>query len=172
MLKKLLLVTFLLLLSTVSFAQKRSVYSDLSYLKCKRVDENLMIPGGYFGRCAGAGGYHAEVYLDGVRNSFSLIWPSKKSIDMGFWRYFRNYSKLDEKAEWRMKGKTPVALIVRLNVSDQGDGNEPTSYLLVSKITKTNACVTDIVKPGKNQNLIAQKLADKALTKPCQKVEK
>jgi hypothetical protein len=70
-----------------------------------------------------------------------------------------------------MKGKTPVALIVRLNVYDRGDGNKPTSYLLVSKLGQTGACVTDIVKPGKSQNLTAQKLADAAAKKPCRPAE-
>ena len=66
-----------------------------------------------------------------------------------------------------MKGKNPVALIVRLNVSDQGDEKPPTSYLVVSKIGATTACVTDVVKPGKDQNSLAQGLADKSSTKPC-----
>src|SRR5438034_2777090 len=45
-----------------------------------------------------------------------------------------NFSELGDRAEWRMKGKTPVALIVRLKVSDQGDAKPQTSYLIVSKI--------------------------------------
>jgi hypothetical protein len=39
--------------------------------------------------------------------------------------------------------------------------------LIVSKLSNTTACVTDIVKPGKSQNLTAQRLADKASAKPC-----
>jgi len=62
-------------------------------------------------------------------------------------------------------------LIIRLNVSDQGDEKPPTSYLIVSKISATTACVTDIVKPGKNQNAQAQRLADKASNKPCKKTQ-
>jgi hypothetical protein len=69
-----------------------------------------------------------------------------------------------------MKGKKAFALIVRLNVSDQGDEKPPISYLIVSKISPTNACVIDIVKPGKNQNAQAQRLADEASTKPCKKI--
>src|SRR5438034_7451375 len=80
-----------------------------------------------------------------------------------------NFSELGERAEWRMKGKRPVALIVRLKVSDQGDGKPQTSYLIVSKIIGTEACVTDIVKPGKSQNAQAQSLADRASTRPCKK---
>ena len=69
-----------------------------------------------------------------------------------------------------MNGKKAVALIVRLNVSDKGDEKPSTSYLVVSKISPTGACVTDIVKPGKNQNAQAQRLADEASAKTCKKI--
>jgi len=65
--------------------------------------------------------------------------------------------------------RVPTALIIRLKVKDQGDDKPGTSYLIVSKLSNTAACVTDIVKPGKNQNLTAQRLADKASNKPCKK---
>jgi hypothetical protein len=90
---------------------------------------------------------------------------------LNFWNYFGNFSELGERAEWRMNGKKPVALIVRLKVSDRGDGKPPTSYLIVSKIRGTEACVTDIVKPGKGQNAKARSLADKAPIKPCKKID-
>jgi hypothetical protein len=98
------------------------------------------------------------------------VLPSKKTVGLDFWNHFGNFSALGETAEWRMKGKKPVALIARLNVSDQGDRKPPTSYLIVSKLSPTKPCVTDIVKPGKSQNAQAQRLADAASTKPCKKV--
>ena len=70
-----------------------------------------------------------------------------------------------------MKGKTPVALIVRFNVANAEDSTKNTSYLMVSKITKNEVCVTDVVNPGKTQNAEAQKLADVAAAKPCKTVE-
>ncbi|MDX6577988.1 MAG: hypothetical protein QOE96_3941 [Blastocatellia bacterium] len=73
------------------------------------------------------------------------------------------------------RGQRPIriciALIVRLKVSDRGEGKPPTSYLIVSKIDYIDACVTDIVKPGKSQNASAQRLADAASTRPCKKTE-
>lgn len=45
------------------------------------------------------------------------------------------------------------------------------SYLTVSKITEDSACVTDAVKPVKNQNSEARKLADTAAGRPCLKIE-
>lgn len=171
MFKNLMLVSIILLFSTISFAQNKSVYTDLVADKCKTVDVDKGMPGNYSGKCAGVGGYDLEVYLDDERNSIGVVLPSKKTIGLDFWNHFGNFSELGEKAEWRMKGKTPVGLIVRLNVSDRGDGNERSSYLIVAKITKTSACVTDIVKPSKNQNSLARTLADRASTKPCKKID-
>ena len=171
MFKKLLFLSFIFVFSIAAFAQNKSVYTDLAADKCKTADVDKGMPGNYSGKCAGVGGYDLEVYLDDERNSIGVVLPSKKTVGLDFWNYFGNFSALGEKAEWRMKGKKPIALIVRLNVSDQGDEKPPTSYLIVSKISSTNACVTDIVKPGKNQNLLAQRLADKALTKPCKKTQ-
>lgn len=161
---------FAVAFSTAAFAQNKSVYTDLAADKCKTTAVDKGMPGNYSGRCAGVGGYELEVYLDDERNSIGVVLPSKKTVVLDFWNYFGNFSALGERAEWRVKGRKPVALIVRLNVSDRGDEKPPTSYLVVSKISATEACVTDVVKPGKSQNLLAQRLADKALTKPCKKI--
>jgi hypothetical protein len=161
MLKKLLLFSFIFLFSTAAHrAQNKSVYTDLAVDKCKTVDVDNGMQGNYSGKCKGVGGYDLEVYLDDERNSIGVVLPSKQTIGLDFWNYFGNFSALGEKAEWRMKGK-------ELNVSDRGDEKPPTSYLIVSKISETNACVTDIVKPSNNQNAEARRLADKAATKPC-----
>jgi hypothetical protein len=78
------------------------------------------------------------------------------------------FSSVGEQAEWRMKGKTPVALIVRFNVSeDPEDPNRRTSYLVVAKITKNEICVTEALKPTRSHNYEARKAADKSATRPC-----
>jgi hypothetical protein len=171
MFKILLVFLVVFVFSLEAFAQNKSVYTDLAADKCQTIDVNKGMQGNYTGRCNGVGGYDVEVYLDDERNSIGVVLPSNKTVGLDFWNYFGNFSALGEKAEWRMKGKNPVALIVRLNVSDQGDGKPPTSYLIVSKISETNACITDIVKPGKNQNAQAQRLADNASNKPCKKID-
>lgn len=157
----------LLLFSSFSFAQNKSVYTPISNAKCET--KNTSPVSGYL-NCPGTGGYSLEVLDDDVRMSVNVISPDKQSFELDFWGHFRNFSYIGEKAEWRMKGKSPVALIIRYNVSDKGDSDEKTSYLIVSKITKKSACVTDIVKPSKSQNLTAQRLADKAAAKPCKAI--
>jgi hypothetical protein len=170
MFKKLLALSFVFVSSTVALAQNRSVYTSLAGDKCKTIAVDNGMPGNYSTLCDGVGGYKLEVYLDDERNSIGVVLPSKKTVGLDFWNYFGNFSALGETAEWRMKGKKPVALIVRLNVSDRGDGKPPTSYLIVSKLSPTKPCVTDIVKPGKSQNAQAQRLADVASTKPCKPI--
>src|SRR5215210_7457286 len=160
MFKRLLALSFVLVSSTVALAQSKSIYTSLAADKCQTIAVNNGMPGNASTRCDGVGGYKLEVYLDDERNSIGVVLPSKTTVGLDFWNYFGNFSALGEKAEWRMKGKNPIALIVRLNVSDQGDGKPPTSYLIVSKISPTKPCVTDIVKPGKNQNAKARSLAD------------
>lgn len=170
MFKSILVFSLVFVFSVAAFAQNKSAYTDLAGDKCKTTGVDEGMPGNYSGKCAGVGGYDLEVYLDDERNSIGVVLPSKKTVGLDFWNHFANFSALAEKAEWRMKGKTPVAVIVRLNVFDNGDEKPPTSYLVVSKISVNNACVTDIVKPGKNQNGQAQRLADKASTKPCKQI--
>jgi hypothetical protein len=169
MFKRLLALSFVFVSSTVALAQNKSVYTSLAADKCKTIAVDNGMPGNASTRCDGVGGYKLEVYLDDERNSIGVVLPSQKTVGLDFWNHFSNFSELGEKAEWRMKGKKPVALIVRLNVSDQGDGKPQTSYLIISKLIGTDACVTDIVKPGKGQNAKAQSLADGASTKPCKK---
>jgi hypothetical protein len=170
--RSLLALSLALVVSTTAFAQNKSVYTTLVAEKCKTLSVNEGMAGNYSGKCSGAGGYQLEVYLDDERNSLGVVFPSKKVIGLDLWNYFGNFSELGDTAEWRMKRKKPVALIVRLKVSDRGDGKPGTSYLIVSKITGTSACVTDIVKPGKGQNAKAQGLADQASTKPCKKPDR
>jgi hypothetical protein len=164
-------VTIVIVFSNIAFAQNKSIYTSLAADKCKIKDVDKGMPGNSSTRCPGVGGYLLEAYLDDERNSVGIVLPSKKTVGLDLWNYFSNFSELGKTAEWRMKRKKPVALIVRLKVSDQGDGNRGTSYLIVSKISETTACVTDIVKPGKSQNVMAQRLADKASAKPCKKTE-
>lgn len=171
MFKGLLVLSFVLAFSTVALAQNKSIYTSLAAKKCKTLDVDRGMPGNYSTRCAGVAGYQLDVYLDDERNSVGVVLPSKQVIGLDLWNHFGGFSELGETAEWRMKGKQLVALIVRLKVSDRGEGKPPTSYLIVSKINDTDACVTDIVKPGKNQNATAQRLADGALTRPCKKTE-
>ncbi len=169
MFKNVLIISFVMILSAFTNAQNKSVYTDLTPENCKEVSTDQGMPGNYVGKCKGTAGFDLEVYLDDERNSVGIVFPSRNVVSLDFWNHFGEFSELGTKAEWRIKNGRPVALIVRLNISDPEDYEKRTSYLMVSKITAKGACVTDIIKPEKGQNLTARIMADNASNRPCKK---
>ena len=101
-----------------------------------------------------------------------MVAPNGKKFDLNL-QISLAPSYLGNKAEWRVrkqgKNKIPIALIVRMNVFDDPDDREKAkSFLLVIKITKDAACVTDKIEPSvKDQNIKARELADVSAEKPC-----
>ncbi len=155
----------------------QSEYTDLAENKCEDVDideeESWSVQS-----CDGVGGYQLLVSEGDLRQTIDIIAPNERKYELNFWTVVSGaFSTVGDKAEWRVKkvdGRVrPVALIVRYNVSENPENaDEVTSYLTVSKITDTAACVTDVVKPVKNANQIARDLADAASDKPCLKKRK
>lgn len=149
-------------------AQYKSVYTDLSDTKCKTLESNPDEGGSYLGECKGIGGYKLQVIEGDLRQTVNVIAPGGKKFELHLWSHFGGFSSVGPKAEWRLKGKMPVALIIRFNVSENPeDSPKITSYLLVSKIGPEETCVTAVVKPGKRQNLEARELAAEALDRVC-----
>lgn len=175
MMKTKLLLTFAasLLFSISVQAQKiQSVYTSLDDRKCKTLESNPDEGGSYLGECRGIGGYKVQVAEGDLRQTVSIVAPNKKVFPLELWSFFSGFSAAQPTAEWRVKGKSPVALIVRFNVSENPeDTSKTTSYLIVSKITKNEICIVDTFKPGKSQNLLARRAADAAAGKPCKSSE-
>lgn len=172
MTKKFIIIgCFILAFSVFATAQNKSIYTSLETKACKTIEQSDEGAGWYRGECPGAGGYKLEVTEGDIRQSINVITPANKKFDLDFSMVSSAFSSVGAKAEWRMKGKVPVALIVRFNASNPENPDKNTSYLIVSKISKTESCITDVVKPSKTQNAQAQKLADAAATKPCKSFE-
>lgn len=170
--KKFITCSFLIFVFTAfAAAQNTSVYTSLETKNCRTVEQSDEGAGWYRGECKGVGGYKLEVTEGDLRQSVNVVAPGGKITELNFGYVSPAFSSVGAKAEWRMKGKIPVGLIVRFNVSDVEDSSKITSYLVVSKISKTGSCITDVVTPGKTQNAQAQKLADAAATKPCKSFE-
>ena len=170
--KKLLIISSLMLAFSVSAAaQNKSIYTSLDTKSCKTIEQSDEGTGWYRGECKGAGGYKLEVTEGDIRQSINVVAPGGKIFELGFGQVSSAFSTVGAKAEWRMKGKVPLALIVRFNASNPEDSTKSTSYLVVSKISKTESCITDVVNPGKTQNASAQRLADAAAKKPCKVFE-
>lgn len=151
-----------------------SLYTPLEGSSCKPLEDNAE-EGWAKGRCDGIADYKLDWMEGDLRQSLNVIAPDGKEFPLELWSTVSSgFSALGNKAEWRVhkagKQITPIALIVRFNVSENPDQPEKTtSYLTVSKITASEVCVTDVVKPGANANQQARDLADAASEKPCMK---
>jgi hypothetical protein len=161
-------------------AQKKKVetiYTDLAADKCKTIESNEEEAGWYRGECPGVGGYKLEVLEGDIRQSVNVIAPDGTKSELDFWSNVSSaFSAVGEKAEWRVtkKGKviTPFALIIRYNTNENPEDPEKvTSRLVVIKIAKNSACITDIVEPVKDANVKARELADASADKPCKTFE-
>jgi hypothetical protein len=170
--KKILLAgSLILVFAFLALAQNKSIYTGTTDKDCKATKESS--DEGYIGICKGTGGYRLELLEGDLRQTINVIMPNKKKSELNLWSNVSSgFSSVGAKVEWRIKGITPIALIIRFTASENpDDSTKTTSYLVVSKITKTSACITDIIKPGANQNADAQLLADAATGKPCKKFE-
>ena len=149
-----------------------SVYTGLSEKECRKLKSTN---DDYLGRCRGVGGYSLIVSEGDLRQNVEVITPKGTKHSLELWSVVSSaFSMLGPKAEWRVtkqNGKTvPAALILRYNANEDPEQPEKkTSYLVVTKITATEICVTDKVTPGPKANDEARRLADEAATKPCLK---
>jgi hypothetical protein len=159
------LLMLLLAVTTVSDAQIKSVYTSVGEKPCKTLRTEPEEGAEYEGECPGIAGYKLRLLEGDLRH---VVTPAKKTFQLAFWNISSAFSYVGERIEWRMKGKTPIALIARFNASEDPEKPEKkTSYLIVSKITKDEVCVTDVIKPSQSQNTAARKAADSAASRPC-----
>jgi hypothetical protein len=166
--RHLFIVTGVLTLAVSSYAQVTSLYTDLAEKKCRTIESTSDEGGSYRGLCPGVAGYKLEVTEGDLRQTLNVIAPNKKKHELDLANVSGGFSSLGPRAEWRMNGKVPTALIFRFNASENPeDSSKITSYLVVAKITKNEICVTDAVAPGKFQNTEARRFANSAATKPC-----
>lgn len=169
----LLSATLSLMLPASAASRIDSTYTSLKSEDCKTLEFHEDEGGWYKGRCNGTAGYQLDLSEGDLRQSLTVITPGGKEFPLDLWSNVSGgFSSLGEKAEWRgpMTGNkiAPFALIVRFNVSEDTENPEKTtSYLVVSKITANEICVTDVVKPIPNANVKARKLADIATGKAC-----
>ena len=167
------LILIWLFLSISAFAQVKSVYTSLAAKDCKTIESNDQEGGSYRGECPGAGGYRLELLEGDIRQTINIIAPDKTRFELDLWsKVSSGFSAVGEKAEWRVRSGRPSALIIRFNVNEKADAEDPAalvSYLVIAKITGNSACLTDVVGPVKNQNVKARQLADQSAGKPCYK---
>ncbi len=162
-----ILIMLLVGLTGMATAQNRSVYTSTTEKACRTIKSDDGGTGSYEGECPGAGGYKLRLIEGDLRQTLDVITPGKKRFALNFWNFYGGFSSIGEKVEWRTRRRVPVALIARYSVADAEDPQKNTSYLIISKIGRTAACVTDVVEPGARQNERARELADTAAARPC-----
>lgn len=162
--------------ATTSAQMKKveSIYTSLSDKTCKTVELDVNEGGYYRGICPGVGGYRLEMTEGDLRQTLNVIAPNRKKYELDFQQNVSvGFSGVGGKAEWRVtrNGKkiVPFALITRFNVAKSPDNPEQeNSYLIVTKITKTSACIVDVIEPTvKNQNAKARESADASAGMQC-----
>jgi len=167
----------LALSASIALGQKSrkvsTIYTDLSAEKCKTVESSVEGTGRYRGICPGVGGYKIELLEGDIRQSLNIIAPNGEKSELDFVSNVSSaFSSVGEKAEWRVRRNgenvEPFALIVRYNSSDEsGETQKTNSRLIIIKIQKSTACITDIVEPISNANLKAREMAYASENKPC-----
>ncbi len=170
--KTLLFTAALVFCASVSaFPQNKSTYTSTRTSACRTIEYIEEGAGSYVGECKGVGGYKIRLIEGDIRQTLDVITPAKRKFELNFWKFYGAFSAIGEKIEWRTKAGVPVALIARYNVADPEGTGKGRSYLMVSKIGKAESCVTDIVEPKADQNVIARQLADTAADRPCKTID-
>ena len=157
-----------------AFAQAQppqSVYTSVDAKKCRTIKSSDAEAGDYLGRCAGIAGYALLLAEGDLRQNVTVVTPLKKEHSLDLWTVVSSaFSSVGNTIEWRTVKRKPVALILRYNVTEDPEKpDKKTSYLVVTKITDKEICVTDKVPPGAKANDEARRLADEAVTKSCMK---
>ncbi len=152
-------------------AQTRSAYTSLEAKQCRTIRTETTGAGDYEGRCRGVAGYSLTLLEGDLRQNIIVNTPKGTKHSLDLWDVISGgFSSFGPKAEWRINSKSPVALIIRYNASENPDSpDKRTSYLAVAKITPTEICITDKISPSANANIEARSAADSAATKPCLK---
>jgi hypothetical protein len=157
-----------------------SIYIDLSEEKCKEKIYSHVNSGF---ECSGVGEYRLS-FFRGSENRIGVFKTTGNDVGYSFrvmdilvqenqgQPYVNDLNiRFGEKAEFRVRkvnGKNkPFALIFRVNVDSYNITTYKSSDLFVAKLTENMVCVTDIVKPIRNQNIRARELADISRNKPC-----
>ena len=160
---------FLFAFAMSANAQLTSRYTSIAEKSCRKIkltkaDEHVIM----HRRCQGVGGYQLDIFSGEEHEYIDVITPKGKSFCSSISP--ASYIALEKRAEWRMRGSSRVAVIVRFNMS-MPDGKPTDSALVVSKLTRTSACVVDSVFGSKDQNIKARKIADTASTRKCKPSE-
>ncbi len=166
------LIIALLACATAAAQPNRSVYTSIGEKQCRTIKSHEAGDDGFQARCRGVAGYTLILSEGDLRQNITVITPQRKEHSLELWSVVSSgFSSVGPKVEWRVtRQNKPVALILRYNANeDATQPNKLLSYLVITKITSTEICVTDKIPPGPKANEDARRAADAASTKSCLK---
>lgn len=148
--------------------QITSVYTPLDEASCRVTDFDEESQSST-SRCPGTAGHVLNVHDGDARASIDIVTPDGRVHELNYWHVVTGaFSSVGPRAEWRMRGGRPIALIVRVNASENPeDSSIITSYLAIAKITADQVCVTDRIAPSPDANEAARRAADASAARPC-----
>ena len=159
--------------ATIAAQTNRSVYTPIGDKQCRIIKTHEAGDEGFEARCRGAAGDNLLLSEGDLRQNITVITPKGKEHSLELWSVVSSgFSSVGPKAEWRIatQSKKPVALILRYNANeDATQPNKLLSYLVVTKLTPTEICVTDKISPSATANEDARRAADASSTKSCLK---
>ena len=167
-----LVIVLLACVATAAAQSNRSVYTPIGDKQCRTLKSAEAGDDGFEARCRGAAGYSLILSEGDLRQNITVITPQRKEHSLELWSVVSSgFSSVGPKVEWRVtRQNKPVALILRYNANeDATQPNKLLSYLVITKITSTEICVTDKIPPGPKANEDARRAADAASTKSCLK---
>ncbi len=170
---KLLAIGMMLLIANPGGAAEiRSLYTDLTDKACQVTGQAKAGEGDWVNLlCPGVFGYQLTKVDDDARQSLSLVRDGKVQGLHFFGHVTPAFNHLGDKAEWRMQGQEPMALIVRMHIQEQApDGaSHKRQVLIVSKLAAAQSCVVKIINASKEKdaNHEAQAAADRAHDMAC-----
>lgn len=156
----------------------RSIYRELNPQNCRLRGGDGHV-GSTFDCPSGIAGNKVALYgINGpIKEGLSITTANGKTFSLKLYEALREYNRTGfvykiadgAKAEYRTNNRLARAnaggLIFRVNL-EHNDG-EKLSNLVVVKLTRNRACITNIVEPKKGQNVRARQLADKAFQVQC-----
>ncbi len=149
-------------------AQTRSVYTTLDPNVCETTAQDLD-EGWTEQTCPGTAGYTLYLHEDDLRQDIDIVAPGGIISPLALGAFVSDaFSSVGPRAEWRVLNRRPVALIVRLNASEDVDNPDRTvSRLAVARISPRESCLVAVVQPAADMNAQARRLADRSARMPC-----
>ncbi len=149
-----------------------SVYSSLDPKTCKTL-KVLREEGASEQVCPGVAGFELRVLDGDSRQTITVVSPDGRQHPLRYQEVVSpNFNSVGPRAEWRLAagGKVPIALTVRLNVSeDSANPSKLTSYLVVARVDAENVCVVKVIQSSASALDEARGVADHVSAMSCLK---